>query len=609
MFDKAYKTVQEFTFPLIIIARFYDKRVVAEVGNFILLNKDGWLMTTAYHFRYISLYKKHKSEIEEYQIKSKSLYSRKRKSKRQQKKLLKLQISKDWITHYDILFGGINMGIKEYYVFSEHDLALVRVDPKYFDRVEIYPSIRGSSSLKPGIKLCRIGYVCTELNISFDESTNKFSINELPRLSRLPIDGIYTRNVIAGKSRDGNEIVYIETSTSGLAGHEGCAIVDEDGNICAIHSSNLEVSVGLIGIHDKKQKLGNSHLTGIGVHSKTITKLLSSCGIDFKLTGETEPLESEIFTPDESGKVKMTLKVDNEDPKESSENKFLIGSFKSVFIDFGLCLCAFKNSEYIPSGTAVMVGPCLAMTARHVVEDFLRVFDGKKYFEGNPKKDTGTFSTMVINPKSEAKWAVQQFYFLVEGVDVAFLKLAPQNQMAKDRVNIFATIDLSMPKIGDKIFAFGFVDTQTIAEKKSEDHISFGNGMSRSLAYSEGVVKEVHQQYRDLSRLKFPCFQTNARFDGGMSGGPVLNENGIVIGLVCSNLPPSSIEEEHVSYVSLLWSSMLISISLPFPEFELDKDYPVLFLAKHKIINVIGWEKCFLEKNDSGKFVIGFRLD
>ena len=36
--------------------------------------------------------------------------------------------------------------------------------------------------------------------------------------------------------------------------------------------------------------------------------------------------------------------------------------------------------------------------------------------------------------------------------------------------------------------------------------------------------------------LPFPCYHVGARFDAGMSGGPVFDEYGSLCGLVCASL-------------------------------------------------------------------------
>lgn len=62
--------------------------------------------------------------------------------------------------------------------------------------------------------------------------------------------------------------------------------------------------------------------------------------------------------------------------------------------------------------------------------------------------------------------------------------------------------------------------------------------------------------------LRFPCFQTNFRIDGGMSGGPVFDAQGHLCGLLCSSLKANDADEEHASYVTLLWPSLAAELEL-----------------------------------------------
>lgn len=279
----------------------------------------------------------------------------------------------------------------------------------------------------------------------------------------------------------------------------------------------------------------------------------------------------------------------------------MLGNLDSVCAEYGLCLCAYKDPDnYIPSGTAVMIGPGIAMTARHVIEDFFKQYDNREFIEGKPHStERGTFSLLALHPLSGAQWVVNLNYFIKEKPDIAFLWLLPDNEQAKNRTSIFATINLDFPLLGKGIFAYGFTD---IEGHDPGPTIDFGNGMKRVLVYSTGIVKEIHDEYRDTGRLSFPCFQTDARFDGGMSGGPVFNENKEVIGLVCSSLPATAEFEEHISYASILWPSMLIPISVPFPNQDLPDRYPIQFLAEKGIMNVKGWEKCTLVKHENGTY-------
>lgn len=71
---------------------------------------------------------------------------------------------------------------------------------------------------------------------------------------------------------------------------------------------------------------------------------------------------------------------------------------------------------------------------------------------------------------------------------------------------------------------------------------------------------------RDSARLPFPCFHTNARFDHGMSGGPIINERGDVRGVVCSSFPLVEDNPEYISYGSLIWPALGTSIEVAMSE-------------------------------------------
>ena len=98
-------------------------------------------------------------------------------------------------------------------------------------------------------------------------------------------------------------------------------------------------------------------------------------------------------------------------------------------------------------------------------------------------------------------------------------------------------------------------------------------------AATVGEVKCVHAERRDSVRLFFLCFQVNARFDGGMSGGPIVSDRGNLCGIVCSNLPPSEPDGEHVSYAATLWPLMALQININLAGQVQDQFYPLKDLA------------------------------
>jgi hypothetical protein len=59
---------------------------------------------------------------------------------------------------------------------------------------------------------------------------------------------------------------------------------------------------------------------------------------------------------------------------------------------------------------------------------------------------------------------------------------------------------------------------------------------------------ERHEVSRDRVLMPFPCFQINARFDGGMSGGPLVDRSGRICGIVSR-----SFEGLPVGYAAIPW--------------------------------------------------------
>ena len=88
-----------------------------------------------------------------------------------------------------------------------------------------------------------------------------------------------------------------------------------------------------------------------------------------------------------------------------------------------------------------------------------------------------------------------------------------------------------------------------------------------------------------------------------MSGGPVFDDDGRLCGLICSNLPPSSSNEDHVSHVTTLWPCMGTLIDLDRQGFPVGIQYPALELAQHGHIHADGWQQISLTRDESGKIL------
>lgn len=287
MFRKAYHLANKYTKPFIVAMRFFDQRVEVGLGSFVLINKDGWMMTAAHNFGVAFGFNEHKSLIQSHQEKTNAILNNNQIHEVEKKKMLQqLQPNKNWITHFSFLVNGQPNAILENYIYGEHDLALFRINPAVLDENSIYPKFINPKHISPGTSLCKLGFPFVEVKATFDERTQQFVFpkNLLP-LPLFPMEGIYTRNMHRGMSGDGIDILFLETSSPGVKGQSGGPMFDTAGNIYAIQSQNMTVNLGYKGtIEENGLKIEENQFlnVGIGVHPLTIEKLLQKHGIKYE---------------------------------------------------------------------------------------------------------------------------------------------------------------------------------------------------------------------------------------------------------------------------------------------------------------------------------------
>lgn len=244
----------------------------------------------------------------------------------------------------------------------------------------------------------------------------------------------------------------------------------------------------------------------------------------------------------------------------------MISSVVSQIVAFG------DNNEIYTSGTATCVAKNIHITAAHVLTDLLEDQFG---FTDNQTH----FDLWLVQVKPGPEYIIWQAlnFWVCPYSDIAIIHTKAMNEEAASLNSVPSLrMNLAPPAVGEKIVGFGFHSSGT-------SKINIGEDGTRNIeiegigSATIGHVQEVHQIKRDSVRLTFPCYQVNARFDGGMSGGPVLNDNGELCGVICSSLPPFSDDEEHVSYVATLWPSMSVSMNIDPSTGNRKEDYYPLF--------------------------------
>ncbi len=234
------------------------------------------------------------------------------------------------------------------------------------------------------------------------------------------------------------------------------------------------------------------------------------------------------------------------------------------------------------------------MTARHVVKGFWDQFHIYQKFPKLKVEVEANFKVLAFQffgDKSEpAVWYIEKTW-ISEFTDTAFLYMKPYNDKAKGYI-FRDQLELSMsgPSEGDQIFAFGYPDSEV--ELQTEPTLSASWKLKPAL--STGEITAVYERYRDRGLLSWPAIVTNARFDHGMSGGPVFNDKEQVCAVICDGI--GSEEEGYVSSGSLLWLAMFTAMDIPIDKFTPGEQYFAFELFKNDFIHQTGWDTVFADK-------------
>lgn len=166
-------------------------------------------------------------------------------------------------------------------------------------------------------------------------------------------------------------------------------------------------------------------------------------------------------------------------------------------------------------------------------------------------------------------------------------------------------LNLRPPAIGSRIVGFGYHSAS--GRVRIDEHGTRHIEIDADGAATVGEVRDIHELRRD-QRLDFPCYQVNARFDGSMSGGPLMNDNGHVCGIICSSLPSDDPNIEHACYAATLWPLMGLSIDISTSGDPQSRSYPLLDLARDKVIAALGWEQVLVrETATAGLYEVSLR--
>lgn len=222
-------------------------------------------------------------------------------------------------------------------------------------------------------------------------------------------------------------------------------------------------------------------------------------------------------------------------------------SATEVITEFALALTAHGARGWEPVGTAIVIAPNLILTAKHVVE---KIWGEHHLRRPNKQSDSSLLAFQVMPGTTGALWYAENAYFSPH-TDLVLLDIFPFPTSALSYKWRNVSINFAPPKVGQAVHGFGYMGGYI---QESKDHESFDwNTEART---TQGKIVAVHHAGRDRGRLNFPCIEMSARTEHGMSGGPLFDDQGRLIALVCGNGYASN--GEAIWFGTLLWPLLLL---------------------------------------------------
>ncbi|MFC4945661.1 S1 family peptidase [Pseudonocardia sp. GCM10023141] len=220
-----------------------------------------------------------------------------------------------------------------------------------------------------------------------------------------------------------------------------------------------------------------------------------------------------------------------------------------------------RESTITLVGTAFNVSPTgLFVSAKHVVEEAIRICQS----EPNSwialiwiKSGAGYED---VPDLLGGQLPVNQFY-VNDNHDVAILH--PRQLLEGGQPVTFPIVglDTRVPPIGTAVLGLGYT-RMTIQSHENSDALRKVT-TDQAFHASHGFVTQVFPGGRDRVMIPFPAFESDARFDPGMSGGPVFaGDSTYVCGVVCSGLSSDDEAAGWTSFASMALNALVLNVTV-----------------------------------------------
>lgn len=208
----------------------------------------------------------------------------------------------------------------------------------------------------------------------------------------------------------------------------------------------------------------------------------------------------------------------------------------SVFEGAVLALMIGTGESAQIYGSACMVAPGIALCATHVLSDH----------EYDLKNSRSELMAIGFGSEGLQLWKVREVTNL-DRSDLTLLGLEYASDLPASGTFNQLHLSTRVPQIDERVTIVGVIPTSPPLDVSMGRDLEF----EMRVILSQGEVTQHYLGGRDTAVMPWSSIEVNCHAWGSMSGGPVFDKKGRLIGLLSSSL--ESDDENGPSWVSLLW--------------------------------------------------------